>query len=207
MRKYLNLKAVALSLLGSLILAFGLYNIHGVSGVTEGGVLGMTLLLDHWLGISPAASAVILNALCYAFGWRTLGRHFLVYSAVSTGGFSLFYAIFERFPPLFPSIAQSPWLCAVCGALFVGVGVGLCVRMGGAPTGDDALAMSISKRMKIKLQWVYLISDLTLLVLSLTYIPWQKLIWSLVTVVISGQIIGLFQAVKLPDFLRKRNGA
>ena len=38
-------KKCALALLGSGILAFGLYNIHALSGVTEGGVLGMTLFL------------------------------------------------------------------------------------------------------------------------------------------------------------------
>ena len=31
--------------LGACILSFGLYNIHERTGVTEGGVLGMTLLL------------------------------------------------------------------------------------------------------------------------------------------------------------------
>ena len=38
-------KKCALALLGSAILAFGLYNVHALSGVTEGGVLGMTLFL------------------------------------------------------------------------------------------------------------------------------------------------------------------
>ena len=40
-------KKCALALLGSAILAFGLYNVHALSGVTEGGVLGMTLFLHH----------------------------------------------------------------------------------------------------------------------------------------------------------------
>ncbi|MBE6039334.1 MAG: hypothetical protein E7218_09120, partial [Anaerofustis stercorihominis] len=59
--------------------------------------------------------------------------------------------------------------------------------------GDDALAMSISHITKIKIQWAYLFSDLSVLVLSLTYIPMSKLIYSLYTVILSGQIIGLFQ--------------
>ena len=87
-------------------------------------------------------------------------------------------------------------LAAILGAVFVGVGVGLCVKMGGAPCGDDALAMSISKLTKMKIQWAYLISDITVLALSLTYIPLNKIIWSLVTVVISGQIIGLIAKKK-----------
>ena len=50
--------------IGSAILAFGLYNVHSISGVTEGGVLGLTLLLEHWFGISPSVSGLILNGVC-----------------------------------------------------------------------------------------------------------------------------------------------
>ena len=39
---------------GTAILAFGLYNIHRQSNITEGGVLGLVLFFDHWLGITPA---------------------------------------------------------------------------------------------------------------------------------------------------------
>ena len=35
----------AVLLLGAAILSFGLFNVHSQSGVTEGGVLGTTLLL------------------------------------------------------------------------------------------------------------------------------------------------------------------
>ena len=37
--KNITLKNCAITLLGSFILAFGLYNVHSISGVTEGGVL------------------------------------------------------------------------------------------------------------------------------------------------------------------------
>ena len=193
--------AIRLSLIaaGSAILAFGLYHIHAVSCITEGGVLGLTLLLQRWLEISPALSGLILNLLCYGLGWRTFGKTFLLYSAAAGGGFSLFYAIFEQFPPLFPSIAEYPLLAAIAGALFVGVGVGLCVLAGGAPSGDDSLAMSLSHRTRLDISRIYLISDLSVLALSLTYIPISRIVYSLLTVVLSGQIIGWMQKIPLFD--------
>lgn len=177
-------------LTGSAILAFGLYNVHGVSDITEGGVLGLTLLLKHWAGISPAVTNCVLTVLCYFLGWRTFGRRFLMYSAISVAGFSLTYAICECFPPLYPKIAELPIAAAIIGAVFVGVGVGICVRCGAAPTGDDALAMSLRQRTRIPIQWIYLISDLAVLGLSLSYIPVRRILYSLITVFLSGQIIG-----------------
>lgn len=185
----------ATAFLSSAFQAFGMYNIHALAGVTEGGVLGATLLLEHWLGISPAVSSFVLNAVCYLLGWRTLGREFIGYSAIAALGYSLAYSVCEQFPPLWPGIAGHPLAAAVTGALFIGIGAGLCVRAGGATCGDDALAMSLSHIMKIPIQWMYLISDLTVLGLSLSYIPVRRIGYSLLTVVLSGQIIGWIQKI------------
>ncbi len=184
-------KNVRFNVTGSLILAFGLSNVHALSGVTEGGVLGLTLLLRHWLGISPAISSLVLTILCYFLGVRVLGKPFLCYSAIAAGSYSLFYAVFERIPPVYPQIAELPLAAAIGGAVFVGVGVGLCVRGGGAPTGDDALAMGLSRLLKCKIQWVYLASDLLVLGLSLSYLPLTRIGYSLLSVILSGQLVGL----------------
>ena len=194
----LNPKNCLMIVLGSAILAFGLYNVHSISGVTEGGVLGLTLLLEHWFGISPSISGLVLNGACYVLGLTLLGKEFILYSIIAGGGFSLSYAIFERFPPLWPQIAQMPLAASVAGAAFVGVGVGLCIRANAAPTGDDSLALSLSHHFKIGIQWVYLLGDLIVLALSLTYIPFSKIIYSLLTVVLSGQLIGLIQKAGKP---------
>lgn len=191
--KNITLKKCAITLLGSFILAFGLYHVHSISGVTEGGVLGATLLLEHWTGISPALTGGIMNVLCYVLGWKLLGKEFIAYSALATVGFSGMYKICEQFPHLWPGLADMPLVAALVGALFVGVGAGLCVRVGGAPSGDDALAMSISHAAGWKIQWVYLLSDLIVLVMSLSYIPIRRIGYSLFTVLLSGQLIGFVQ--------------
>lgn len=193
MLKQLELRRVMLAMFGSIILAFGLYHVHSFAGVTEGGVLGMTLLLHHWFRISPAVSGLVMNFACYALGWKVLGKEFVIYSLFAGGGFSLFYAFFERFEPLWPQLAKSPLLAAIVGALFVGIGVGLSVRAGGAPGGDDALAMTLSHITHKNIKWIYLLSDLVVLVLSVSYIPLKRLAYSLLTVLLSGQIIGLLQ--------------
>ena len=173
--------------------AFGMYNVHALSNVTEGGILGLILLLEHWIGLSPAVTSLILNSLCYLFGWKTLGKAFLGYSLVASAGYALGYGVCEQFPPLWPQIASYPLAAAIVGAVFVGVGAGVAVRAGGAITGDDALAMSLQARTGIRLETLYLISDLTVLALSLSYIPLNRIAYSLLTVVLSGQIIGWIQ--------------
>ena len=192
----LKAKNCLTAFLASAFQAFGMYNVHALSHITEGGVLGATLLLEHWLGISPAITSFIMNTVCFLLGLRILGKEFIAYSLIAAVGYSVGYGICEQFPPLWPGIAEYPMLASITGALFIGIGAGLCVRAGGATTGDDALAMSLSRVTRIPIQWIYLVTDLSVLGLSLTYIPLRRILYSLFTVVLSGQIIGLIQPRK-----------
>lgn len=182
--KYLSLA------LGACILSFGLYNVHSQSNITEGGVLGMTLFLQHWLNISPAISGFILDASCYIIGYKYLGRQFAKYSLAASACFAISYSVYERFPPLLPDLSAYPVVAAVAGGIFVGVGVGLVVRVGGASGGDDALALVINAKTGLSISKAYLFSDLAVLVLSVSYIPLANIVCSLITVTISSFIIG-----------------
>ena len=125
-------------LLGSGILSFGLYNIHERTNVTEGGVLGMTLLLQHWFGFSPSVTSPLMDIACYLLAWRFLGNAFARYALAASLAFAGFHALWEQFPPLLPDLSAYPAIAAVAGALFVGLGVGLVVRIGGACGGAFA---------------------------------------------------------------------
>ena len=188
-------KHILILFFASAFQAFGMYHIHALADITEGGVLGATLLLEYWFRISPAITSFLMNAVCFALGFRILGKEFIACSAVAALGYSAGYALWEQFPPLWPELAQYPLLAAVLGALFIGIGAGLCVRSGGATCGDDALAMSLSHITRVPIQWIYLISDLSVLLLSLSYIPLGRIVYSLITVILSGQIIGWIQRI------------
>ena len=189
------MKKILLSVIGSFIMAFGLYEIHSFSGVTEGGVLGAALLLKNTFNLSPALTSFILNAVCYFIGWRILGKKFLLYSGIGALTFSLTYRLLEGSTPIF-NLAPYPLIAAIIGAIFIGIGAGLSVRAGGAPSGDDALAMALSKKFKVKIETVYLFSDLAVLSLSLSYIPIKRILYSLLSVILSGKIIGIVERFK-----------
>ena len=187
MKKWLGL------VFGGAFLAFGLYHVHSLSGVTEGGLLGLHLLLEHWFSISPAVTNFVCSAVCYFIGWKMLGKDFILRSAVAAVSFSLSYRIFEQFPPIYPGLYEAPLLAALLGAVFVGVGTGICVRCGGAVCGDDSLAMAVSQKLGIKIEYCYMVSDFLVLGLSLSYIPLRRIVYSLLTVILSSKLVGITQ--------------
>ena len=194
----LTWKMLLYIVLGAAITTFGIHNIHQQVGITEGGIMGLMLLLNHWFGLSPAVLTPLLDALCYLLAFQCLGGRFLKISLLSTGSVALFYRLWEQFPNMLPDLSRWPLLAALAGGAFVGVGVGIIVRQGGSAGGDDALALTISRVTRWRLSRAYLFTDLTVLALSLTYIPVGRIACSLVTVTLSSFLIDRIQTASLP---------
>lgn len=194
----LSWRKIAWILLGAAICSFGIHNIHQQVGITEGGVIGMMLLIEHWLGLSPAIITPVLDISCYLLAFKYLGGQFIKVSIVSTCSVSLFYKVWEQFPPMLPDLSSYPLVAAVLGGVFVGVGVGIIVRQGGSSGGDDALALTISRLTHWRLSRAYMFTDYVVLGLSLTYIPLSRLVFSVITVTISSFLIDRVQNFQLP---------
>ena len=152
-------------------------------------MLGMILLLNYWFHVPTSLLSPILDALSYAAGFKFLGKEFLPRSIAATFSLAFFLRFWEVVPFRLPDLSERPLLAAVFGACFVGVGVGLIVRQGISSGGDDALALVISKLTHCKISRAYLATDLTVLALSLSYIPVTRIAYSLVTVTISSLLI------------------
>ena len=97
---------------------------------------------------------------------------------------------------MLPDLSAHPLIASVLGGIFVGAGVGLIVRQGGSSGGDDALALTISHISHWKLSRSYLFTDVTVLLLSLTYIPVMRIVFSLITVTISSYLIDWIKEYK-----------
>ena len=184
-KKYLSI------LFGAAVLSFALYNIHSRCAISEGGALGLSLLFFNWFGLSPAISSVVLDGLAILAGTFILKKSFFWDSVYASVVFALWYALFETLGPVLPDMSSLPWLAALTGGLFVGVGTSYIVRHGCAAGADDSLALIFHEKTGLRLAVFYVFSDCAVLLLSLTYIPLGRIVWSLITVMISSAVIEL----------------
>ena len=160
-------RRIAIIMLGTAILSFGIHNIHQRTAVTEGGIIGLVLLINHWLGVPASVASPLLDAISYALAFKFLGWDFLLSAGIASISLAGFYRLWECFPPMLPDLTPWPLAAALLGGVFVGVGVGLIVRQGGSSGGDDALALTISRVTRWRLSRSYLFTDLVVLGLSL----------------------------------------
>lgn len=188
-------------ILGTAITTFGIYNVHQQADITEGGILGLILLFNFWIGMSSSILSPVLDALSYILGFRYLGKEFLKTSIFATLCMAGFFRLWELFPPILPSLADYPLTAALVGGCFIGTGCGLVVRQGASCAGDDALALVISKITHCRIRAAYLLTDVSVLVLSLSYIPAKRIVYSLITVTVSSFLIDFIQNVGIREKL------
>ncbi len=102
-----------------MICSFGIHNIHQRTNITEGGVIGMMLLIDHWLHLSPAYITPVLDASCYLLAFKILGGNFIKMSLISTSCISLFYNLSPAY--ITPVLDASCYLLAfkILGGNFI----------------------------------------------------------------------------------------
>ena len=60
-RLHISYKTALTLFLASGFQAFGMYHIHATARITEGGIFGALLLLNHWFALSPALTSIVLN--------------------------------------------------------------------------------------------------------------------------------------------------
>ena len=168
-------KRIAMILLGTAILSFGIHNIHQRTAITEGGIIGLVLLINHWLGVPASVASPLLDAASYALAFKFLGWDFLLSAGVASVSLAGFYRIWECLPPMLPDLTPWPLVAALLGGVSSG--------------GDDALALVIHKLTGWRLSRAYLFTDLTVLFASLSYIPFRRIAFSLVTVTVSSLLI------------------
>lgn len=192
--QYLNketIKSIMLIIVGATILSFGSYNFNYQNNVTEGGVLGLLLLMQHVFNISPSITSVVIDFILFTIGSKFFGKKFLLYSILSTTTFSITYKIWESIGFLVPSFKHNMLIASILAGIGVGVGVGLVVRGGGASGGDDVIALLGNKFLKLKVNHVYLITDAIVLLMSLVYLDIKQVFFSIIAVTTSGKIISL----------------
>jgi uncharacterized membrane-anchored protein YitT (DUF2179 family) len=134
--------------LGASLAAFSIERLLIPNRIIDGGVIGISLILDYlisdnWSFLNFATLVVLLNAPFMYFGYKQIGKTFMLSSIVGV----IFLAIAERFFHDFEPLTTQPILATVFGGLALGLGVGLVIRHGGSLDGTEILGILLTKKL------------------------------------------------------------
>lgn len=144
----LNARTIALNLLliavGSAITAVGINAFLVPHKFLSGGVSGLSQLLSYLTPVSLATYFLVLNIPVFLFGWRYVGRVFVLGSVV--GLLALSACLYATAWMADTGWAPERLLSAIIGGAMSGGGTGLVFRANSSHGGIDVLAAAIKKR-------------------------------------------------------------
>ncbi|MDO7905043.1 YitT family protein [Paenibacillus sp. JX-17] len=184
-------------LLGAAIYAFGLLYFIIPNELMEGGVTGITVLLNYAFGISPSLSTLVINIPLFLIGWKLLGGRQIIYTGVGIGALTFFLWLFERLIKqgwIDPFRTHSDYLLAALYAgVTLGAGLGIVFRFGGTTGGSDIIARILNRKTGWSMGQIMLAIDIIIIGSSLFYIPKEKILYTLVAVFIASKVIDFIQ--------------
>ncbi|HEX6922303.1 MAG TPA: YitT family protein [Bacillales bacterium] len=125
--------------LASVAIKLFLYPNH----IIDGGIIGISLILDYLTPVNFAVLVVILNLPFMYYGYKQIGKTFFSSAMFGIICLSLIEAGLHNIEPF----TNQPILATVFGGLLLGTGVGLVIRNGGSMDGTEILGIILTKRL------------------------------------------------------------
>jgi len=173
-------------LLGALIFALGVNYFTIPNHLSEGGLLGITIIAHYLFGWSPGIVNFVLNIVLLAVGYKFFEKRTFVYTVISIGACSGFLFLTEDFGH---RITEDTFLAAIFAGLLVGVGLGLIFRTGGTSGGSTILARLTHQWLGWSIGKGMLIFDIVVVVGSMFIIGLEKTMYTLLIVFIGAKAI------------------
>ncbi len=150
-----GVKSLFFMALGVLSAAFGLRGFLLPNDFIDGGVTGISLLVQVQTGWNLGILLVAINLPFLVLGIRVISWSFAIKSI-----FAIALLAIVVHSIAFPVITEDKLLIAVFGGFFLGLGIGLSIRGGAVIDGTEVLAVFLSRKTSLTIGDIILIFNL-----------------------------------------------
>ena len=180
-------KSVILIIIGIVSASFGLNGFLLPNKFIDGGITGISLLLTEITHLPLSILLVVINIPFIFLGYVTLGKQFALKTSFAIVGLGLCIAFIH-----YPYITNDKLLVSVFGGIFLGAGIGLCIRGGSVIDGTEVLAIFLSKKWSITIGDFIIITNTLIFGAAAFLLSIEAALYSMIT---------YFAASKTLDFI------
>lgn len=172
---------------GVLLAAFGLRSFLLPNHFLDGGVTGISLLVNILSEINISVLLVLLNAPFILLGWQQLSLSFAVKTSLAILCLALFLAVIN-----FPVITSDKLLVALFGGFFLGAGIGLSIRGGSVLDGTEILALYISRQINLSVGEIILYFNILIFGVAAMLINVETALYAILTYLAASKTVDFF---------------
>jgi uncharacterized membrane-anchored protein YitT (DUF2179 family) len=158
----------------------------------NGGIFGISLLLNYLYGFKLSLLFVLLNIPIYLLALKSDPLYFVngVIGAVISG------ITIDLLAPLDGVIHLPIFASVICGGVLIGTGVGIMLRSHISPGGMDLLALLLSKWSRINVGVIIYVIDTIIIMTGLIILRDSNLLYSLLIVGIVGLSASILTTIR-----------
>lgn len=201
------LKALFFTLIGSLLYSVALSLFFDPNHIAPGGLSGVAILIHTFLPVPTGTILFLLNVPLFFLAWRSLGKHFLVFTLVAVIFTSNFTNVFSAFAP----ITSDRLLASIIGGLIIAVAVAMLFHVGACTGGIDIVVKLVQKKKPhMKSGQIFLYFDLLIVLCSiLVFGNVESGLYSAISVYVSSKLLDYIlygpEDAKLVYIISERN--
>ncbi|MEM6841519.1 MAG: YitT family protein [Bacteroidota bacterium] len=148
----------------------------------DGGVTGVSLLVNHVTDWDIAWLIVVINAPFILLGYRQISSVLAIKSTLSIIAFAITLYFIEV-----PLMTDDKLLIAIFGGIFLGAGIGFSVRSGAVIDGTEILAIYLGKKFRTTIGTVILIFNIILFIIAAMVIDVEVALYSILTYLVASR--------------------
>lgn len=175
----------AMLALGAAIAAFAIEEFLVPCNILDGGVVGVSIIVNHLTNIRLSLLTFGLNIPFLIVGYKVLGKDFFIKAGFSMVVFSAFLEVFE---PL-QNVTREPLLAVCFGGIFLGIGVGIVIYFGGCLDGTETVAILLNRKTNFPVGRTVLIFNIIIYTVAGTQFGFDPAMFSLITYYITSKIL------------------
>lgn len=180
------LKHVFFISLGVLSAGFGLKGFLLPNGFIDGGVTGISLLIEALTNYPLSLLIVIINAPFILLGYFQIGKLFTIKSIAAISGLALALIFVD-----YPIITSDKFLIPVFGGFFLGSGIGLTIRGGGVLDGTEVLAIYLTKKIGLTIGDLIFIFNIIIFAIAAYLLSIETALYSILTYLTASKTVNI----------------
>lgn len=131
-------------IVGCIIVSIGINMFLKPHTIAPGGISGLAVVLNRITGIPVSAMMLIIGVPLVLFAYKILGKVNFIKTLIGTVLFSIIVGITEPLSQI--RVTDDLLLSAISGALLIGIGLGIMLRVDASTGGTDLIALMLSKK-------------------------------------------------------------
>jgi len=155
------------------------------NSIIDGGIIGISLLLNQITNINFGILVFIINLPFLIFGYKYIGKTFFFASFFGI----VVLAIIEPNLKQFAAFTNEPLLATVFGGLLLGTGVGIVIRYGGALDGTEILSIMLTRKIPFSVGEIVMFFNVFIFGWAGFVLGWEQAMYSILTYYIASKTI------------------